>query len=132
MFTEIRSKRGLGYDVGTQVMSDNNFGYFAAYAIIDKKNIALVSDLMLEEIGRLNNVTLEEVKEAQDFIEGDYLLEIEDTQKVADQVLFWEQVKGAALMEKYLKRIKKVTVNDVKRVAEKYFRHYAQVVLEGK
>ncbi len=132
MFTEIRSKRGLGYDVGTQVLSDNSFGYFAAYAIIDKKNIALVTDLMLEEIRLLNNVTLEEVKEAQDFIEGDYLLEIEDTQKVADQILFWEQVKSAALMEEYLKKIKKVTVNDVKRVAEKYFKHYTQVVLEGK
>ena len=132
MFTEIRSKRGLGYDVGTQVMSDNNFGYFAAYAIIDKKNIALVTDLMLEEIRRLNNIALEEVKEAQDFIEGDYLLEIEDTQKVADQILFWEQVKDAALMGEYLKKIKKVTVNDVKRVAEKYFKHYTQVVLEGK
>lgn len=132
MFTEIRSKRGLGYDVGTQVLSDNSFGYFAAYAIIDKKNITLVTDLMLEEIRLLNNVTPEEVKEAQDFIEGDYLLEIEDTQKVADQILFWEQVKGAALMEEYLKKIKKVTVNDVKRVAEKYFKHYAQVVLEGK
>ncbi|MEK6904994.1 MAG: pitrilysin family protein, partial [Nanoarchaeota archaeon] len=132
MFTEIRSKRGLGYDVGTQVLSDNSFGYFAAYAIIDKKNIALVTDLMLEEIRLLNNVTLEEVKEAQDFIEGDYLLEIEDTQKVADQILFWEQVKGADLMEEYLKKIKKVTVNDVKRVAEKYFKHYTQVVLEGK
>ena len=132
MFTEIRSKRGLGYDVGTQVMADNSFGYFAAYAIIDKKNIDLVKNLMLEEIQSLRNVTMEEVKEAQDFIEGDYLLETEDTQKVADQILFWEQVKDAEEMDNYLKKVKKVTVADVKRVVEKYFRHYAQVVLEGK
>ncbi len=132
MFTEIRSKRGLGYDVGTQVLNDINFGYFAAYAIIDKKNIDLVKNLMLEEIQGLNNVSEEEVKEAQDFIEGDYLLEIEDTQKVADQLLFWEQVKSAEEMNEYLRRIKKVTVADVKRVVEKYFKHYAQVVLEGK
>ncbi|MDO8511359.1 MAG: pitrilysin family protein [Nanoarchaeota archaeon] len=132
MFTEIRSKRGLGYDVGTQVLSDSNFGYFATYAIIDKKNIELVKDLMLEEIKSLKNVSEEEVKEAQDFIEGDYLLEIEDGQKVADQLLFWEQVKDAAQMGEYLRKIKKVTVSDVKRVIGKYFRHYAQVVLEGK
>lgn len=132
MFNEIRSKRGLAYDVGTQIQADNNFGYFAAYAIIDKKNIALVKDLMLEEIKSLRNVSAQEVKEAQDFIEGDYLLEMEDTQKIADQVLFWEQVKGAEEMEKYLKKIKKVTVNDVKRIVDKYFKHYAQVVLEGK
>ncbi|MBI2581568.1 insulinase family protein [Candidatus Woesearchaeota archaeon] len=132
MFTEIRSKRGLGYDVGTQVMSDNNFGYFAAYAIIDKKNIDLVKNLMLEEIQSLQNVTAEEVKEAQDFIEGDYLLEMEDTQKVADQMLFWEQVKSVEEMNEYLRKVKKVTINDIKRVVGKYFNHYAQVVLEGK
>ena len=132
MFTEIRSKRGLGYDVGTQVLSDSSFGYFATYAIIDKKNIELVKELMLEEIKSLKNVSEEEVKEAQDFIEGDYLLEIEDGQKVADQLLFWEQVKDATQMEEYLRKIKKVIVSDVKRVIEKYFGHYTQVVLEGK
>ena len=132
MFTEIRSKRGLGYDVGTQVLADNSFGYFAGYAIIDKKNIELVKNLMLEEIQSLRKVTAEEVKESQDFIEGDYLLEIEDTQKVADQMLFWEQIKSAEEMNNYLRKIKKVTVADVKRVIEKYFKHYAQVVLKGK
>jgi len=132
MFTEIRSRRGLAYDVGTQVLDEADFGYFAAYAIIDRKNISLVKDLMLKEIRSLRNVSEEEVQEAKNYIEGDYLLEIEDTQKVADQILFWEQVKDAAQMGEYLKKIKKVTVADVKRVIEKYFKHYAQVVLKGK
>jgi len=35
-------------------------------------------------------------------------------------------------MNNYLRKIKKVTVADVKRVIEKYFKHYAQVVLKGK
>ncbi|HLD39781.1 MAG TPA: hypothetical protein VJB13_01435, partial [Candidatus Nanoarchaeia archaeon] len=100
--------------------------------IIDRKNIVLVKDLMLKEIQSLSNVSENELKEAQDFIEGDYLLEIEDTQKIADQLLFWEQVKDASEMYEYLHKIKKVTVADVKRVVEKYFKHYAQVVLEGK
>ena len=132
MFTEIRSKRGLAYDVGTQVLADTDFGYFAVYAIIDKKNIGLVKDLMLKEIQGLREVSAEEVKEAQEYIEGDYLLGMEDAQKVADQVLFWEQVKSAEEMNGYLQKIKKVTVADVRRVVEKYFKHYAQVVLEGK
>ncbi len=132
MFTEIRSKRGLAYDVGTQVMADNSFGYFAAYAIIDKKNVGLVKGLMLEEIQQLKQVSDIEVQEAKDFIEGDYLLELEDSQKVADQLLFWEQVRKAEEMKEYLKKIKKVAVADVKIVVEKYFEHYVQVILEGK
>ena len=132
MFTEIRSKRGLAYDVGTQVIAEKDFGYFAVYATIDKKNVSLVKELILKELQKLKLVSSEEIKEAQDFIEGNYLLEIEDTQKIADQLLFWEQVKSAEEMKNYLRKIKKVTVADVKRVVEKYFKHYAQVVLEGK
>lgn len=132
MFTEIRSKRGLAYDVGTQVLADKSFGYFAAYAIIDKKNINLVKDLMLEEIKSLVKVSVQELQEAQDYIEGDYLLEMEDTQKVADQILFWEQIRKAEEMKEYLRKIKKVTVSDIRKVVEKYFKYYAQVVLEGK
>lgn len=132
MFTEIRSKRGLAYDVGTQTISEKDYGYFAVYATIDKKNVALVKDLMLQEIAKLKDISEEELKEAQDYIEGNYLLEIEDTQKIADQLLFWEQVKNAREMERYLKKVKKVKVADVRRAAEKYLKYHAEVVLEGK
>lgn len=132
MFTEIRSKRGLAYDVGTQNLSEKSFGYFAIYATIDKKNVNLVKKLILKELKSLIKINNEELQEAQDFIEGDYLLEIEDTQKVADQLLYWELVKDAKLMNEYIKKIKKVTINDIRRVVGKYFKNQTTVVLEGK
>ena len=52
MFTEIRSNKGLAYDVGTQNVGEVSFGYFAAYAIIEKKNVALVRKLILKEISK--------------------------------------------------------------------------------
>lgn len=132
MFNEIRSKRGLAYDVGTQIICEKDYGYFAVYATIDKKNVALVRDLMLQEIAKLKKISEKELKEAQDYIEGNYLLEIEDTQKIADQLLFWEQIKNAEEMERYLKKIKKVKIADVRRAADKYLKKYVEVVLEGK
>ena len=132
MFTEIRGKRGLAYDVGTQNISESSFGYFAIYATINKKNIHLVRNLVLKELQRLKTITINDVKESQNFIEGDYLLELEDTQKVADQILFWENVKNADLLKNFIKKIKKVTPADIKRVVEKYYKNYTMVVLEGK
>ncbi len=132
MFTEIRSKRGLAYDVGTQSVCDVSFGYFAIYATIDKKNLNLLQELILQEMEKLKKVSAKDLKEAKDFIEGDYLLELEDSQKVADQLLFWEQVGDAHLMNSFVRNIKKVTVSDVRKVAEKYFNNYTMVVLEGK
>ena len=132
MFTEIRSKRGLAYDVGTQNINELTFGYFAIYATIDKKNINLVKKLILLEIEKLKKLDEKDLKEAKTFIEGDYLLNLEDFQKVGDELLFWEQVKDANIMKKYLKKIKKVSRGDVKRVINKYFNKHTMVVLEGK
>ncbi len=132
MFNEIRSKRGLAYEVGTQHVCDSTFGYFAVYASIDRKNVNLVKQVMLDEIQKLEHITDKDLQEAKDFLEGDYLLELEDSQKFADQVLFWEQVQDSKLMRKYIRNINAVTKHDVRRVVQHYCKHYGMVVLEGK
>src|SRR3989344_262157 len=45
MFTEIRSKRGLAYEVGTQNMGEVSFGFFAVHVTTDKKNVNLIREL---------------------------------------------------------------------------------------
>lgn len=132
MFHEIRSKRGLAYEVGTQHISDSTFGYFALHATINRKNVNTVKNVMLEEIKKLEYIAEKDLQEAKDFLEGDYLLELEDSQKFADQVLFWEQVKDASLTYEFIKNIKAVTTADVRRIVRKYFKHYGMTVLEGK
>jgi predicted Zn-dependent peptidase len=132
MFTEIRTKKGLAYDVGTQNINEPNYGYFAIYASIDKKNIDTTKKLILQELKKLENIRENDLKEAKTFIEGQYYLEMEDAQKIADQILFWEKVKDTKLLKEFIKKIKKVTINDVKKVAKKYFNHYTFVVIQGK
>ncbi len=132
MFSEIRVKRGLAYDVGTQHVAEINYGYFAVYATIDRKKSSTVQSVILEELKKMENISEEDLKESQDFIEGNYLLGLEDPQKLADQLLFWEHAKSAELMNKFIGRIKRVTVGDVRKVARKYFRNYALAVVEGR
>lgn len=132
MFTEIRSKEALAYDVGTQNVGEVSFGYFAVYATIDKNNITLVKRKILQEIDKLKNLSQKDLKEAINFIEGDYLLGLEESQKMADHLLFWEQVKDAHLLKDFIGQVKKISVNDVKRVVDKYLKNGTMIVLEGK
>lgn len=132
MFTELRGKLGLGYEVGTQHIAERTYGYFAVYATIDKKNVKLVKSLMLREIKKLQHASKQDLQEAKDFIEGSYYLELDDSQKLADQILFWEQVKDAKLLAEFIPQIKKVTITDVKRVARQYLQNQLFVVVEGK
>lgn len=132
LFTEIRGKKGLAYDVGTQHVTDIDFGYFSAYATIGPKNLLVVKKMILEELEKLKRVTKKEVNEAKTYIEGDYYLDLEDTQKVADQLLFWEQTKNAEALKEFIHNIKKVSEADIKRAAAKYFKNYTLAVVEGK
>ena len=132
MFTEIRTKYGLAYDVGTQNINEVSYGYFAVYATIDKQKIKKVRQVILRELKRLQKVTLLDVQEAKDFVEGAYSLELEEAQKISGQMVVWEQAGDARKMETFVHNVKKVTAGDVKRVAKKYFKHHLMVVLEGK
>lgn len=132
MFTEIRSKRGLAYDVGTQHVAEVSFGYFAIYACVDKKNVKVTKEVILKEIKKLKDLSNSELQEAKEAIEGEYFLDLEDSQRLADQVLFWEQAESAQAMNKFIRNIKKVSPADIKRVIDKYFKNHTFVVLEGK
>ncbi|MAG73395.1 hypothetical protein CL620_03710 [archaeon] len=132
MFTEIRSKRALAYEVGTEHVAERSFGYFTIYASVDKKNVKTTKKVVLEELRKLQHVTTKDLKEAKDYLEGEFLLEIDDTQKRSSQLLFWEQVGDANKMNEYVRKIRKVSVADVKRVAKKYFKNHVMIVVEGK
>ncbi|MFH1682596.1 MAG: pitrilysin family protein [Candidatus Woesearchaeota archaeon] len=132
MFNEIRAKRGLAYEVGTQHACDQSCGFFAAYLSCDRKNLNLTQKLILEQLNKVKSVSKQELQEAKDYLEGDYLLDIEDNQKLADNLCFWEQVGDAGMMERYIPKIKKVTLVEVKKVVDKYFKNYCMVIVEGK
>lgn len=132
LFHELRGKRGLVYDVAVEYGSDLDFGYFVMFASYSKKHTAKVKRIILQELESLQHCSLKELREAKTYLEGDHLLELEDTQKLADQLLYWHDMGDATLLNKYIRNIKNVTLADVKRVAKKYFAHYALVELEGK
>lgn len=132
MFTEIRGKRALAYDVGTQHVAERTFGYFAIYATSTKKNLPEVRKVIAEELSKIQEITEKDLREAKTFLEGNFLLDLEVPQKQADQLVFWEQLSDAALLKEHVKRVKEVTVADVQRVAKKYFKNPTTVVVEGK
>ena len=129
MFTRIRSKLGLAYDVGTQHVAEVSFGYFSVYACVDQKNIQKVRKVIQEELCK--PITVQEVKDAQRAIEGEYYLEIDDEQKLADQLLFWEQAQDARELKHFVQRIKEVKLQDIQRVIRTYFQYPVTVILEG-
>ena len=133
LFDEIRNKRGLAYQVGAMHETEKDHGYFAVYTGLDKSNIGKARKIILEQFKRLQNLGKKELEEAKTYLEGNHALVIEDNFHLADNNAYWESIKDASLAEDYIKNIKKVSINDVKRISKKYFNNnYTLVVIEQK
>jgi len=133
IFDEIRNKRGLAYQVGVNNESEIDYGIFAVYTNLDKKNMEKAKKIILQQFRRLEDLNEKDLNDAKTYIEGNHTLETEDNFHHADSLAFWEAIKDAKLADSYLKNIKKVSVEDVKRIARKYLNDkYTLVVIEQK
>jgi len=131
IFDEIRNKRGLAYQVGVNDENEMDYGMFAVYTGLDKKNIEKAKEIILQQFRRLEKISKKDLEEAKTFIEGNHALETEDNFARADNLAVWETIKDAKLADLYLKNIKKVTISDVRRAAKKYLNSkYTLVVIE--
>lgn len=133
LFQEIRQKRGLAYEVGCQHEAATDYGFFAVYVNTNKKNVVKVKKIIFEEFNRLKKINSAELEEAKRQIEGEFILGNEDNVKHSEQLGFCEQVKGANEINRYIGRIKKVIVADVRQVVGKYLnKNYTMAVLRQK
>ena len=133
VFDEIRNKRGLAYQAAVQNELETDYGFFAVFAGLDKKNIEKAIEVILAQFKKLAKISKNELEVAKTYIEGNHTLELEDNFQAADDLAFWEAIKDASLANAFIKNIKKVKVNNVKRVAKKYLTNkYTLVVIEQK
>ncbi len=133
IFDEIRNKRGLAYQVGINNEHETDYGMFAVYTGLDKKNIEKAKDIILQQFRKLQSISNNDLQEAKTYIEGNHTLNMEENFHHADNLSFWETIKDAKLANSYLKNIRKITINDVKRVAKEYLNDkYTLVAIEQK
>jgi len=130
LFTEIRNKFGLVYEIGVEHEPYFDFGFFAAYANTNKKNLGKVKSLILKEFEKIKNISSTELEETKESIIGSFILENEDNKKYADNLGFWELAGNVNLLEKYPENIRKVTLQEIRKVAKKYLtKNYTQVII---
>ena len=81
LFNEIREKRGLAYEIGTQVKRFQDTGAFIVHAGIDNRKVKETVELILQELEKTKTalVTLDEFKRAKEFYLGQLMLALEDT-----------------------------------------------------
>ena len=125
LFSEIRDKKGLAYEIGTQPRYFNDSGAFFVHAGVDNHKVFTAISAILKEIRRITKspVAKNEFARAKEYYTGQLLMSLEDTLDhmlwMGEQETALRKIKSA---DEILKEINKVTIDDLLRVAGDIFK----------
>jgi len=122
LFDELRNKRGLGYALHVYHDPMKDTGMFGVVISVKKKDISLVERIVKKEF-KLSKVSSKELREAKDYVLGSLSMDMEDTRFVADNIVSWSLYASISDMNKYKSRVKKVSLGDIRRCVNSYFKY---------
>lgn len=124
LFHEVREKRGLAYYVRTSSDNYTDCGTLVTTAGVDPKRAADAVKVILEELEKIKqpgSVTEEELQRAKEYINGHFVMDLEDSRSVAIYFAHQEILENHLYTPaKNIEMINKVTLADIERVAKTY------------
>jgi predicted Zn-dependent peptidase len=118
LFSEIREKRNLAYAVKGMTEGEKDYAFSMVYVGTTPENVETVKNLILEEFKKvaktLDKKELEQVKEQ---IIGNYLISQEDSHNILIDLLINEIIGDARKAEEFVAKVKRVKLEDVKKMA---------------
>lgn len=120
---ELKEKKQIAFSVSAGNSTYKDDGIFYVRANFEPKKCKLVQDTVFEEINKIqqNGVSDEQLKLAQNIIERNTYYSRESVSNISNEIGYTITLTGdMKFYNEYLNNIKKVTKEDVKRVAQKY------------
>lgn len=125
LFMAVRERRGLAYSVHTGTEAYHDAGYLSTQCGVEHENLEKTIAVILDEYKRIASepVPEKELVKAKDHIKGSMAMHLESSDDIVGYLVEQESLKGEiSSPEERSARIDAVTVEDVRRVAEKIFR----------
>ncbi len=119
LFREVREKRGLVYNIKTNIDSGNLYSYFLIWAGTDPNKKEEVISLCVEEFKKMAEITEEELERAKIKEIGSLKIKSEESDLTALDLIIEEIAGDANNFYKFETEIRKVKVEDIKKLAEK-------------
>jgi predicted Zn-dependent peptidase len=119
LFTEIRERRGLAYDIHSYTEHFLKSGSFAIYAGVDLNKLEIAVGAILKEISQIKQgITASELTRAKELSKGRLYLRLEDSHNVAlwhgSQEILTQQILS---IEDVISIVDSVTIDELKAVA---------------
>jgi len=123
LFTEVRDKLGLAYDIHSYVDHFHDSGALTVYAGVEPKKLATGISEILNQFSLLKEpVPAEELTKAKELSKGRLLLRMEDSRSVAGWAGGQETLNGSVMsVEDVVAIIDSITADNMTRVARELF-----------
>jgi len=120
LFTEIRERRGLAYDIHSYTEHFLKSGSFAIYAAVDPNKIEITVGSILKEISQIKQeITASELTRAKELSKGRLYLRLEDSHNVAlwhgGQEILTHKILS---IDDVISIVDAITIDELKTVAE--------------
>jgi zinc protease len=133
LFNEVRSKKGLAYNVGGGIGSGYDHAGATRLVVMTKSgSTAAAIDALRDEVDRLKTspVTPDELARAKSAILNSFVFRFDSSEKILNERMTYEFYGYPAdFLERYRAGVEAVTKDDVARVAEKYVRKERLAIL---
>jgi predicted Zn-dependent peptidase len=134
LFQEIREKRGLAYSIYSFSSSYRKNGVFGIYSATTEDRLPELADVLSNELLKVKeNIFEKEFNRTKAQFRASLLMAGENNSASCEQIvnqtfIFGEPLKHSNMLEK----LNSITIDDVKKLAEKIFSTVASVVTVGK
>jgi len=124
LFQEVREKHSLAYEIHSSINRYADTGALVVSAGVETTKLSAAIDIIMKELAKLKDefVPEEELKRAKEYFEGMTLMSMEKTMSNMNWIGETVLTTGSILTkEAVIQEIRKVTIEDIKRLALKIF-----------
>ncbi len=123
LYQEIKETKQLVTSISASNINGRDPGVFIISAITDENKVLSSIKTIWNEIEKFKYETVrsEELEKAKTSIEHDYLFALETVDGQTDKIGYWSSLGDYTMSVKYLDILKKISPEDIKEVASRYF-----------
>jgi zinc protease len=122
LYEQLRNEKGLVYNIHSSAFTPKYPGLLEITATLDQKQIKEAMLASLIEIFKLKYVAVDEqeLERIKHSLESDFVFNLEKVEGQARVLGSFEALAGDPREDEYLEKIRAVSLDDIKRVAQKY------------
>lgn len=132
LFLKIREDKGLAYAIRGNINAEKSYSYYTIYIGTTKEALPEIKKIILEEFDNVRKMNERELEETKEQLIGQRKISTEESTNVMNELLICELSGKAEDYYKHEERIKKVSIDQVKKLASELIKEYSVAVIVPK